>query len=347
MGAGLAMPVKIEMPMGLRPRVRALLRESQSRRVAGLAIVALTFSLAMVWGQTPASQQKAAGSELYVTQCSGCHGVDARGGEHGPPLAGNSSLRGRSISWLRRTIHDGIPTEGMPSFANLPASDLDALAALVHSLNSPAAEHRVPGDRTAGEKYFFGEGQCASCHMVYGKGSAVGPDLSDVGHEMSVEEIRASLLDPSRQIAPGYQLVSVRLRDGETVRGFARSRSNFEVILQDMKGQFHMLPMDAISAISEDRQSQMPPIKANAEQLQNLIAFLSSLGGVRPGASMAGGPSNAGAIPFSTILHPRPGDWLTYNGNLNGNRYSELSEINTSNVNQLRLKWIFTVPLWK
>ena len=325
----------------------ALIRTTQSRRIAGLALVAGAFSLAIAWGQTPASPPKAQGSEVYAKQCAGCHGLDARGGEHGPPLAGNSRLRGRSISWLRRTIHDGIPTGGMPSFSNLPASELDALAALVHSLNAPAAENRVPRDRAAGEKYFFGEGQCASCHMVYGRGSAVGPDLSDIGREMSVKEIRSSLLEPSRQIAPGYQMVTVRLRDGQAVSGFARSRSNFEVILQDLKGQFHMLPTDEISAISEGPQSQMPHVKANAEQLRNLIAFLSSLAGVKPGVSLAGGSSADGDIPFSRILRPRPGDWLTYNGNLNGNRYSELSQINASNVNQLRLKWIFTVPLWK
>lgn len=330
-----------------RSTMSALIRKTQFRRVAGPALVAAIFSLAMVWGQTPASQPKAPGSEVYAKQCSGCHGVDARGGEHGPPLAGNSRLRGRSISWLRRTIHDGIPTAGMPAFSNLPASELDALAALVHALNAPAAENRVPGDRAAGEKYFFGEGQCASCHMVYGKGSAVGPDLSDVGREMGVEEIRSSLLQPSRHIAPGYQVVTVRLRDGQAVSGFARSRSNFEAILQDLKGQFHMLPVDAISAVSEDQQSQMPAVQASAEQLQNLVAFLSSLAGVKPGVSLAGGSSADGGVTFSRILHPRLGDWLTYNGNLNGNRYSELSQINTSNVNQLRLKWIFTVPLWK
>ncbi|HET9177441.1 MAG TPA: PQQ-binding-like beta-propeller repeat protein [Terriglobia bacterium] len=328
--------------------MRKRIRKSRLRRAAGPALVAVAFSLAMLRGQTPASQSKTPGSDIYATQCSGCHGVDARGGEYGPPLAANRRLQGRSISWLRRTIHDGIPTGGMPAFNTLPAGELDALAALVHSLNSPAAENSVRGDRAAGEEYFFGAGQCASCHMVYGKGSAVGPDLSDAGGEMTTEEIRSSLLQPSEHIAPGYQMVTARLRDGATLSGFARSRSNFEIVVQDLKGQFHLLPMDEISALSESHESQMPPAKASAEQLQDLVAFLSGLAGVKPGtAAMGSGPSGEGDVPFSRILHPRPGDWLTYNGNLSGNRYSELAQINPSNINQLRLKWIFTVPLWK
>jgi PQQ-dependent dehydrogenase (methanol/ethanol family) len=40
---------------------------------------------------------------------------------------------------------------------------------------------------------------------------------------------------------------------------------------------------------------------------------------------------------------PGPGDWLSYNGNDSGNRYSPLQQINTSNVSSLRLKWMFPI----
>ena len=40
---------------------------------------------------------------------------------------------------------------------------------------------------------------------------------------------------------------------------------------------------------------------------------------------------------------PKPGDWLTYNGNTSANRYSPLKEINTANVSSLTLKWIFPI----
>jgi alcohol dehydrogenase (cytochrome c) len=36
-------------------------------------------------------------------------------------------------------------------------------------------------------------------------------------------------------------------------------------------------------------------------------------------------------------------DWPTYNGNINGNRYSPLTQINKSNVGRLAPKWIFTI----
>ena len=55
-------------------------------------------------------------------------------------------------------------------------------------------------------------------------------------------------------------------------------------------------------------------------------------------------PSHADEIDFSRIKNPRPGDWLTYNGQLTGNRYSELAQINRTNVDKLGVKWIFPVP---
>ena len=41
---------------------------------------------------------------------------------------------------------------------------------------------------------------------------------------------------------------------------------------------------------------------------------------------------------------PEPGDWLTYNGKLTANRYSDLKQIHTRNVAGLHLKWVFPIP---
>ena len=73
---------------------------------------------------------------------------------------------------------------------------------------------------------------------------------------------------------------------------------------------------------------------------------MSSLSGVPAGALTSLRSVQEDGIDFSRILNPKPGDWLTYNGNLNGNRYSELKEINAANVNKLGLSWTFSIPLW-
>ena len=282
---------------------------------------------------------------MYAKLCAGCHGADAHGTQQGPGLSGNARLRRRPISRLRTLIRTGIPAAGMPPF-DLPDEALDALATLVVSLNSSASEADVPGDRAAGKTFFFGKGQCDSCHMVSGTGQPIGPDLSDVGKEMTVDQIREALLQPDAEITPGYELVTVRLKEGQTLRGFVRSRTNFDIQLQDLAGGAHSLSLDKISAIADEKHSLMQPLKASPDELQNLIAYLSRLTGTQPGTPTYSQPAAKDGIEFSRIMNPKPGDWLTYNGNLSGNRYSKLTQINAANVNKLSVKWTFSIPLW-
>lgn len=307
---------------------------------AGAAIVVLVCASPKLAAQTAPDVK-----QTYAKLCSGCHGADAHGTQQGPGLAGNAWLRRRSIPQLRKVIRNGVPAAGMPPF-DLPGETLDGLAALVASLNASAAESAVPGNRAAGKEFFFGKGQCASCHMVDGRGEPIGPDLSNLGRQMTVDEIREALLEPSAKIAEEYGLVTLRLRNGETLRGFARARTNFDIQVQDLKGVFHPLPLDQISSITEEKQSLMPAVKANAGELEDLIAYLSGLTGVQPGATVPAPAREDRGISFQKILNPPPGDWLTYNGNLSGNRYSELKQINRENVNKLGLKWTFSIPLW-
>ncbi len=160
------------------------------------SIGALVFSAAVLLGQNPCANT-AEGQALFGKNCAGCHGADALGSDRGPALAGNRDLSDRSLRSLHELIKLGIPGTGMPAF-DLPDKDLEALAEFVHSLNWQAAGTSVPGDPAAGEKYFFGNGKCSSCHMVSSRGSAVGPNLSNLGNEKTLEEIRAALLSPMR-----------------------------------------------------------------------------------------------------------------------------------------------------
>ncbi len=296
--------------------------------------------------QSPPSTLLQDGKTVYASNCSGCHGADTFGTGHAPKLDGNPDVRRRSAEQLRDLIESGIPAGGMPAFA-LPQHQLDAVAAFVHSLNAPASQTVVAGDAAGGDKFFWGEGTCGSCHMVRGKGSSKGPDLSDVGSRMTAEEIHNVLLHPGQHITTGYDLVTVTLQNGQTLRGFARGRTNFDLQLEDLDGAFHLLQSHDIVAIVDDSHSVMKPLSATPDQIQNLSAYLSQLTGIEPGPLKAPNAQYASQVQdvgFSRILDPRPGDWPTYNGKLDGNRYSGLTQINASNVKDLVLKWIFPMP---
>src|ERR1700733_14058592 len=213
------------------------------------------------------------GRQDFARRCSVCHGADGHGTERGPNLAKSRQVRSRSLDELRAVISGGIPAGARPAF--------------VRSLSGPAAEANAPGDRAAGERFFFGNGGCAGCHMALGRGKAVGPDLSAVGREMTLDELDEAVRQPSAKIKPGYQVVNVRLRDGSALRGFARNRSRYNLQLQDLTGQFHSLKEEQIAELTVEPKSLMPAPQCSAAECRDLLAFLSSLTGVTVGMKAA------------------------------------------------------------
>jgi PQQ-dependent dehydrogenase (methanol/ethanol family) len=292
------------------------------------------------------ASQVADGKKIFAESCAGCHGADTYGTDRAPGLSGNRRVRARTLEQLHNIVLHGIPAAGMPAF-NFPTQELDAIVAFVHSLNSAAFETPVPGNPEAGKQIFFGSTQqCGACHMVNGRGSDTGPDLSTVGREMTVEEIEGVLRHPDSNITPGYELVTVHLRNGSSVQGFARGQTNFDVQLQDRSGQFHLFHSPEILSISKEQHSLMKPWSGTPEELQDIVAYLSHLTGVTPAdpkTAVDANTSPTANIDFDRLEHPQPGDWLTYNGNLQSNRFSPLTQINTSNVGQLALKWLFPI----
>jgi PQQ-dependent dehydrogenase (methanol/ethanol family) len=326
----------------------AVAQVKRSGRLIAVGVIAwLIHGVSAVCGiSTTTPPELARGQKLYAENCLGCHGADYHGTDQGPALKENPLVREMSLRRLQNIIGGGVPNAGMPPF-NLPSDDLDALATFVSSLNSVAAQSNVADNATIGEQIFFGKGNCSSCHMVSGRGSSIGPDLSNLANERTVAEIESALKNPSADITPGYELVTVKLQDGSTLRGFARSRSNFDIRVEDLQGKLHLLEESEIASIVEDPLSAMPPVQASPGEFQDLLAYLSQLTGVKPGALNAQPPREASDIDFNRILHPKLGDWLSYDGKLNANRYSDLAQINTTNVRQLRVQWVFTVPLWR
>src|SRR5688572_15739913 len=177
----------------------------------------------------------------YTALCAACHGETAGGTERGSSLVDNRRLRTRSVLQIRDVIRNGTQG-GMPPF-NLPDEKLLALATWVHSLNASAYDAKPPGDAAAGEQFLFGKGQCASCHMIAGRGGTNGPDLSSVGRQLTLRQLEQALVDPVARTAnrsapacPGWAwcpdqtwtVVNVHLRNGSVLRGFAKNQGRHD-----------------------------------------------------------------------------------------------------------------------
>src|SRR5678816_947342 len=75
----------------------------------------------------------------------------------------------------------------------------------------------------------------------------------------------------------------------------------------------------------------------------SLVLLLIGLAGActRPDAPAARDAASAALVAGPSM---RPGDWVTYNGPLSGDRYSPLTQITAANVGQIRLVCAFDAP---
>ena len=306
-----------------------------------LFIVALSVLLSMEppAAQAPSADQIAAGAAVFKKVCSSCHGDGGAGGR-ASSLLDNRRLRALSGAEIENIIRNGMPN-GMPPFGSLPEPDLQAVTAFVRSFNSSAFDLQPAGDVAAGEAFFRGKGQCATCHIARGEGAAGGPDLSNIGRQMTVTELTRALVEPDAAIAQGYATARVQMKDGRTLRGFVRNEGNHVLPLQTVDGRLVAVDKRA-ATITRESGSAMPPLKATPDETRDLIAFLSRLDGL-PRRSGEAAKAGAKADDFAEILKPRAGDWPTYHGRLDGNRHSALAQITTSNVRNLSVQWIHSV----
>ncbi len=79
---------------------------------------------------------------------------------------------------------------------------------------------------------------------------------------------------------------------------------------------------------------------------RKIILAIALLAGCQTVAAAESSDARSSSAPIvvasSALIARRPNaDWLSYNGDFSGRRFSELSQINLSNVGQLRAQWVF------
>jgi PQQ-dependent dehydrogenase (methanol/ethanol family) len=72
---------------------------------------------------------------VFVAQCAGCHGDEGRGTAQGPALAMNPRVAEQTADQLAAYLERGNAAAGMPSFADLSASDRASLVRYLKRLN--------------------------------------------------------------------------------------------------------------------------------------------------------------------------------------------------------------------
>jgi putative heme-binding domain-containing protein len=223
-----------------------------------------------------------AGAATFRSHCSACHGMKAEGGR-GPNLANGVFFHGSSDADLLANISNGIPGTEMPGLFYSP-DRVWQIVAYIRSVNAGSAKSAA-GDTAAGAEVFRASG-CGNCHRIAGSGGRLGPDLTQIGQTRSPDHLRTSILDPNADVRSRYRVVSCKSKAGKSYEGFLMNEDTYDVQFIGMDQQLHTLAKADLTQYKVEAISKMPSYrgKLSPAQLQNLVAYLSSLrpaGGVQ------------------------------------------------------------------
>ena len=221
----------------------------------------------------------ASGQKIFDAQCAWCHGAGGTGGT-GPDLHRTQLRHAANDVELVKIVRTGIPGTEMPSLDHaLTEAMAWQIAAYVRSLGR-AGERPLPGSAQRGPSIYEANG-CASCHIVGGRGNALGPELTSIGALRGATYLREALIKPGAAHPPGYLIVKATTISGQEVRGIRVNEDVFYVHIRDAGGAVHTLQKSELAKLDRELEASLMPsyTRLAARDLDDLIAYLASLRG--------------------------------------------------------------------
>ncbi|MFO0887624.1 MAG: c-type cytochrome [Isosphaeraceae bacterium] len=116
---------------------------------------------------------------------------------------------------------------------------------------------------------------CSTCHVLYGQGKPIGPDLTGSGRD-NIDYLLENILDPSAVVTADYRMIAVATEDGRVLNGIIKNRNDRTVTLQ-LQNEVVTLDKAAIAEEKPSSASLMPDGVLNElteEQIRDLFAYL-------------------------------------------------------------------------
>ena len=132
---------------------------------------------------------------------------------------------------------------------------------------------RDKADLPAGRVLF--QNLCATCHILYGEGGKLGPDLTGSGRA-DLGYLLENIVDPSAIVPAEYRMTILKLKDGRSLTGVIASSTDRTVTLRSL-AQEATLEKSGIAETSQLPNSIMPAGLLSALtpwQIRDLIAYL-------------------------------------------------------------------------
>ena len=116
---------------------------------------------------------------------------------------------------------------------------------------------------------------CGVCHVLYGEGSRVGPELTGSGRS-NLDYLLENIVDPSAVVPADFRMTIATMKDGRVLNGIAGAKTARTLTLQG-PGEPVVLELSEIQSLERVEQSLMPDgllESLPAESARDLVAYL-------------------------------------------------------------------------
>ncbi len=152
------------------------------------------------------------------------------------------------------------------------AQDREKLIAKYKKLLTPS--RIADADVSRGRALF--KKTCASCHLLYGDGAKIGPDLTG-SNRANLDYILLNSVDPSFDVPASYKMVSIITVEGRVLNGVIAEEDAIRVVLKTVEQPRVVILKEDIDIRKISPRSMMPEgqfDKMKQQELADLIKYL-------------------------------------------------------------------------
>jgi putative heme-binding domain-containing protein len=134
---------------------------------------------------------------------------------------------------------------------------------------------RLKGDAARGKTTVT---RCQMCHSIGGSGAEFGPALEGWGRGKAPDVIAKAIVQPSAEIAQGYEGTEIKTKDGLTIQGIL-IKDGDPLMMRSMGGVTQLIPADRVASRRRSQGSLMmsaAQLGLTAQDVADVVAFLSS-----------------------------------------------------------------------
>ena len=134
------------------------------------------------------------------------------------------------------------------------------------------------GNPLAGQKLYHGAANCGKCHVVFGRGGDIGPDLTSY-QRSQLRSLLLAVVHPDAEIREGFETVTVLTDEGQVLSGLKVDEDPQRLVLRSADGQTTSIPTDQIDERLASPNSLMPRGLLDGlsdSEIRDLFAFLTS-----------------------------------------------------------------------